>query len=170
MAYLNSPAGGHSLGPNGRRRQLCSTSRYNARGDSPRSPDAHAEIVGVQYGGDDVATVEIGFPGHGPHLFRQIHRWGEDDWRHEKPIIADSLIDPSRDLAEQLLGRRFGSITVEDANGHIGQSATGQTVYLLHVRLSGQAVSPEELRLLGRAMTSHARRSGVTVSMTHSES
>jgi hypothetical protein len=134
------------------------------------SPDAHAEVVGVYYGSDDVVSVEVGFPGNGPHIFRQIHRWGEDDWRHEKFIIDDPLIDPSRDLAEQLVGRRFGGTTVEEANGHIGQWATGQTVYFLEVRLSGQDVSPEELRLLGRAVTSHARRSGVTVSMTHSES
>jgi hypothetical protein len=63
------------------------------------SPDAGAELVGDQYGSDDVATVEVGFPGQGPHYFLQIHRWREHDWRHEKPIIDDPLIDPGRDLA-----------------------------------------------------------------------
>ena len=133
------------------------------------SPDAHAEVVGVQYGSDDVATVEVGFPGQGPHYYLQIHRWGENDWRHEKPIIDDPLIDPGRDLAEQLVGRRFGRITIEDADGHISQGATGETVYSLHVRLSGPGASLEELRLIGRAVTSHARRSGVMVSMTHTD-
>ncbi len=63
------------------------------------SPDAYAEIVGVKYGSDDVATVEVGFLGNGPHYFLQIHRWGEGDWRHEKPIVDDPLIDPGMDLA-----------------------------------------------------------------------
>jgi len=61
------------------------------------------------------------------------------------------FVDPGRDLAEQLIGRRFGGTRIDDAQGHIGQDPGGKTVYFLHVRLSGPGASPEELRLVGRA-------------------
>ena len=122
----------------------------------------------VSYGQDGVVAVKVSFPGPGPSLTCLVRRLGENDCRLEEPPFG---LDPKRDLAEQLLGRRVDSFTVTGATGSRGTKADGAAVYNLELRLRPlhPDQAPETLRSLKWFTSSYARYSGVKVSMRVSQ-
>jgi len=75
-------------------------------------------------------------------------------------------LDLKRDLAEQLLGKRFGAGTVTSATGSRGTSAGGTDVYNLELELRISPPFPtNNLKLLKDYVTSYQVNSGVKVLM-----
>jgi hypothetical protein len=74
-------------------------------------------------------------------------------------------LDLKRDLAEQLLGKRFGATTVTSATGSRGTSAGGTDVYNLELELRISLPFPANLKLLKDYVASYQVNSGVKVLM-----
>ena len=102
----------------------------------------------------------------GPSLTRRVRRHGENDWRSEPtPRWLPPDLDPKRDLAEQLLGKRFGLATVTGATGSRGTSAVGTDVYNLELDLKISHPFPADLRRLKSYVASYQVNLRVKVSM-----
>ena len=87
---------------------------------------------------NDIAVVTVSFSSGRPSYMRRVHRYGDNDWRPEPlPWEPFDIPDRERDLAEQLLGKRFdGSITVTAATGSRQTSPGGGDLYALELVLT----------------------------------
>jgi hypothetical protein len=74
-------------------------------------------------------------------------------------------LDLKRDLAEQLLGKRFGPATVTGATGSRGTSPGDTDVYNLELELRISPPFPTNLKLLKNYVASYQVNSGVKVLM-----
>lgn len=85
-----------------------------------------------------MAVVTVGFSSGRPSYTRRIHRHGDNDWRPEPlPWEPFDIPDRERDLAQQLLGKRFdGLVTVTAATGSRRTSPVGDDVYALELILT----------------------------------
>lgn len=133
-------------------------------------PDAEAFVDGVSYVQEGVAVVAVSFTHTRSTYQRRVHRHGDNDWRPESlPWEPFVVPDPERDLAEQLLGKRFdNSIVVTAATGSRGPVQMA-TTYTLQLKLTYRLVPEADFPLRHRALTNfvkwYMRSSGVKVLM-----